>query len=72
MSNRKPIVLISSYYPRLCGIATFCEEAREFIQKENPEREVLVISHTDGTGEGGFPHYRYFKSFLVETSSKKN
>jgi len=55
MSNRKPIVLISSYYPRLCGIATFCEEAREFIQKENPERDVLVISHTDGTGEGVYP-----------------
>jgi len=62
MSNRKPIVLISSYYPRLCGIATFCEEAREFIQKENPERDVLVISHTDGTGEGVFP--------LIDTSNR--
>jgi len=50
-----PIVMISSYPPRLCGIATFCEEAREFIQKANPEREVLVISHTDGEGEGVFP-----------------
>jgi len=50
-----PIVLISSYPPRLCGIATFCEEAREFIQKHNPNREVLVISHTDGEGEGVFP-----------------
>ncbi len=27
-----PIVMISSYPPRLCGIGTFCEEAREFIQ----------------------------------------
>jgi 1,2-diacylglycerol 3-alpha-glucosyltransferase len=62
MSNRKPIVLISSYYPRLCGIATFCEEAREFIRKENPERDVLVISHTDGTGEGVFP--------LIDTSNR--
>ena len=52
MTKSKPIVLISSYYPRLCGIATFSEEAREFIKKANPEREVLVISHTDGTGEG--------------------
>ncbi len=51
----KPIVMISSYPPRLCGIATFCEEAREFIQKANPEREVLIISHTDGAGEGVFP-----------------
>ncbi len=51
----KPIIMISSYPPRLCGIATFCEEAREFIQKANPDREVLVISHTDGEGEGVFP-----------------
>ncbi|MCG6925300.1 MAG: hypothetical protein LJF30_08325 [Acidobacteria bacterium] len=50
-----PIVMISSYPPRLCGIGTFCEEAREFIQKKHPEREVLVISHTDGRGDGVFP-----------------
>ena len=50
-----PIVMISSYPPRLCGIATFCEEAREFIQKRHPERDVLVISHTDGEGDGVFP-----------------
>ncbi|MDP2173479.1 MAG: glycosyltransferase [Candidatus Cloacimonadaceae bacterium] len=54
MAN-KPIVMISSYPPRLCGIATFCEEAREFIQKANPDRDVLVISHTDGNGKGVFP-----------------
>lgn len=51
----KPIVMISSYPPRLCGIATFCEEARGFIQKANPNRKVLVISHTDGKGKGVFP-----------------
>lgn len=51
----KPIVMISSYPPRLCGIATFCEEAREFIQKANPGREVLVVSHNDGSGDGVFP-----------------
>jgi glycosyltransferase involved in cell wall biosynthesis len=50
-----PIVMISSYPPRLCGIGTFCEEAREFIQKRHLEREVLVISHTDGAGDGVFP-----------------
>jgi 1,2-diacylglycerol 3-alpha-glucosyltransferase len=55
MSDSDPIVMISSYPPRLCGIATFVEEAREFVQKANPEREVLVISHTDGQGEGVFP-----------------
>ena len=47
-----PIVMVSSYPPRLCGIATFCEEAREFIRKHNPDRDVLVISHTDGSGDG--------------------
>jgi len=50
-----PIVMISSYPPRLCGIGTFCEEAREFIQKRHPERDVLVISHADGAGDGVFP-----------------
>ena len=50
-----PIVMISSYAPRLCGIATFCEEAREFIQGQHPDRDVLVISHTDGHGYGVFP-----------------
>ena len=50
-----PVVMISSYPPRLCGIATFCEEAREFIQKGRPDRPVHVISHTDGAGDGVFP-----------------
>jgi len=53
--DNKPIVMISSYPPRLCGIATFCEEAREFIKKANPDRDVLVISHIDGKGEGDYP-----------------
>jgi len=53
--TKKPIVMISSYPPRLCGIGTFAEEAREFIRKNHPERDVLVISHTDGAGEGVFP-----------------
>jgi len=48
--DRAPIVMISSYPPRLCGIATFCEEAREFISKAHPGRPVLVISHYDGEG----------------------
>lgn len=55
MGKGKPVVLISSYPPRLCGIGTFTEEAREFIQKMYPERDVLVISHNDGVGEGVFP-----------------
>ncbi len=67
----KPIILISSYYPRLCGIATFCEEAREFIQKENPERDVLVISHTDGSGEGVFPIIDTSHRFWWKSVAKK-
>ena len=39
----------------MCGIATFVEEAREFLQKLYPTRKVLVISHIDGEGEGVFP-----------------
>lgn len=53
--SKNPIIMVSSYPPRLCGIATFTEEAREFIQKANTDRDVLVISHTDGAGEGVFP-----------------
>ena len=51
----KPIVMVSSYPPRLCGIGTFTEEAREFIQRSDPGRDVFVISHTDGRGQGVFP-----------------
>jgi len=47
--------MVSSYPPRLCGVGTFTEEAREFIQKASPQRDVLVISHTDGRGDGVFP-----------------
>lgn len=67
----KPIVLISSYYPRLCGIATFCEEAREFIQKANPKRDVLVISHTDETGEGVYPIIDISNRFWWKAEAKK-
>jgi glycosyltransferase involved in cell wall biosynthesis len=51
----RPIVLVSSYPPRHCGIATFCEEAREFIVRANPDRDVLVVSHLDGAGDGVTP-----------------
>jgi glycosyltransferase involved in cell wall biosynthesis len=54
-AQKAPIVFISSYPPRLCGVGTFCEEAREFVQQRHPERDALVISHTDGAGEGVIP-----------------
>jgi len=47
----RPIVMISSWPPRLCGIATFAEEACEFISSAHPERPLHVISHTDGQSD---------------------
>lgn len=52
--SQKPIVIVSSYPPRLCGIGTFAEEAREFIDKHSG-RESHVISHTDGDGHNVHP-----------------
>lgn len=68
---RSPIVMVSSYPPRLCGIGTFCEEAREFIKKHNPTRDVLVISHTDGEGEGVFPILDLTQRTWWKTVAKK-
>ena len=47
----RPRVMISSWPPRLCGIAAFAEEAVEFIRKAYPKQPFYVISHTDGEGE---------------------
>ncbi len=55
MSPDKPLVMISSWPPRKCGIATFAEEALEFIQKRRPQRPSFIISHIDGSGENVFP-----------------
>ncbi|NLO05118.1 MAG: hypothetical protein GX131_04735 [candidate division WS1 bacterium] len=44
----QPIVMISSWPMRLCGIGTFAEEACEFIHKAHPDRDLIIISHTDG------------------------
>jgi glycosyltransferase involved in cell wall biosynthesis len=51
----RPIVMISSHPPRRCRVADFCQEACEFLRKSHPERDVLVITHTDGAGEGALP-----------------
>lgn len=50
-----PLVVISSYPPRPCGIATFIEEAMEFVEPELGGRAVHIISHTDGEGANVHP-----------------
>jgi len=51
----KPLVVISSYPPRPCGIAIFVEEALEFIHNDMPARPVHIICHADGEGENTHP-----------------
>jgi len=55
VSVQEPIVMVSSWPPRKCGIGTFAEEALEFIQKHDPRRPTFVVSHTDGRGDNVFP-----------------
>jgi 1,2-diacylglycerol 3-alpha-glucosyltransferase len=50
-----PLVILSSYPPRKCGIATFTEEAMEFIRAHMPNRPVHIISHLDGVGPNVHP-----------------
>jgi len=47
--------MITSWPPRLCGIATFAEEAVEFIRRRLPNHPVHIISHTDGEGDNVHP-----------------
>jgi len=47
--------MVTSWPPRLCGIATFAEEAVEFIHRRLPDSPVHVISHTDGEGSNVHP-----------------
>lgn len=53
--DQSPLVVISSWPPRPCGIATFIEEALEFVRRRMPERPIHVICHTDGRGENVHP-----------------
>ncbi|HEY7781306.1 MAG TPA: glycosyltransferase [Ktedonobacterales bacterium] len=50
-----PLVVLSSYAPRRCGIATFTEEVLEFVGAHMPERDIHIISHTDGAGHNVHP-----------------
>lgn len=53
--QRQPLVVVSSYPPRKCGIATFTEEALEFVQAHLPERAIHIVSHLDGQGPNVHP-----------------
>ncbi len=48
--GQHPLVVVSSYPPRKCGIATFIEEALEFVRARLPERPIHIVSHLDGQG----------------------
>lgn len=54
-NGNAPLVLIGSWAPRKCGIATFAEEALEFIRAHMPDRPIHIISHLDGRGENVHP-----------------
>ena len=51
----KPLVVVSSYPPRKCGIATFTEEALEFVRAHLPEHPIHIVSHLDGQGPNVHP-----------------
>jgi 1,2-diacylglycerol 3-alpha-glucosyltransferase len=52
---KAPLVVLSSYPPRKCGIATFTEEALEFVRSHMPDRPIHIISHLDGRGHNVHP-----------------
>ncbi len=53
--QQQPLVVVSSYPPRKCGIATFTEEALEFVRAHLPERPIHIVSHLDGRGPQAHP-----------------
>lgn len=55
MENINSIVLISSWMPRFCSIASFASEAVEFLSKTLDNTRIYIISPTDGRGEDVFP-----------------
>ncbi len=56
----QPLVMVSSFPPRLCGIGTFAEEALEFIHKAMPDRPIAIVTHPDG-GDGVHPEYEFHR-----------
>ena len=68
----QPVVMISSFPPRLCGIGTFAEEAREFIEGALPTgRPVHVIAHLDGEGQNVHPIIDISQPDWYETVARK-
>ena len=53
--GQQPLVVVSSYPPRKCGIATFTEEALEFVRARLPARPIHIVSHLDGQGSNVHP-----------------
>lgn len=55
----RPIVLVTSYPKRYCGIGTFSEEKREFLEdalrSRDINRDTHVICHTEGEGRNVHP-----------------
>ena len=63
--------MVSSWPPRKCGIATFAEEAAEFIKKKDEQRPFYVVSHTDGEGDNVFPIIDMSRRDWYEPVAKK-
>jgi 1,2-diacylglycerol 3-alpha-glucosyltransferase len=70
-NKMKPLVFISSFPPRPCGIATFTEEVISFIRKKLPGREIHVICHKDGRGKNVYPLIDLSKENWYEPVAKK-
>lgn len=56
----QPLVMVSSFPPRLCGIGTFAEEALEFIEKALPTRPIHIVTHAD-CGDESHPDYVFHR-----------
>ena len=67
----RSLLMISSYPPRFCGIATFVEEAIEFIKRADSDAVINVISHLDGSGENIHPIIDLSKSDWYKPVAEK-
>lgn len=51
----RPLVVVSSYLPRQCEVATFVAEFLEFMRRQVPDRPIHIICHKDGQGDNVHP-----------------